>query len=34
VCVVVAGVVGVPVIAPVAVSNERVTGSAGETDQA
>ena len=33
VCVVVAAVVGVPVIAPVAVSNERLAGSAGETDQ-
>ena len=32
VCVVVAAVVGVPVIAPVAVSNERLPGSAGETD--
>ena len=32
VCVVVAAVVGVPVIAPVAVSNERLAGSAGETD--
>jgi hypothetical protein len=33
VCVVVAAVVGVPVMAPVAVSNERLAGSAGETDQ-
>jgi hypothetical protein len=33
VCVVVAAVVGVPEIAPVAVSNERLPGSAGETDQ-
>jgi hypothetical protein len=33
VCVVVAAVVGVPVIAPVAVSNERLAGSVGETDQ-
>jgi hypothetical protein len=33
VCVVVAAVVGVPVIAPVAVSNARLPGSAGETDQ-
>jgi len=33
VCAVVAAVVGVPVIAPVAVSNERLAGSAGETDQ-
>ena len=33
VCVVVACVIGVPVIAPVAVSNERLAGSAGETDQ-
>jgi hypothetical protein len=32
VCVVVAAVVGVPVIAPVAVSNERLAGSVGETD--
>ena len=32
VCVVVACVVGVPVMAPVAVSNERLAGSAGETD--
>ena len=32
VCVVVAAVVGVPVIAPVAVSNERLAGSAGATD--
>ena len=30
--VVVACVVGVPLIAPVAVSNERLAGSAGETD--
>jgi hypothetical protein len=30
--VVVAAVVGVPVIAPVVVSNERLAGSAGETD--
>jgi hypothetical protein len=30
--VVVAAVVGVPVIAPVAVSNERLAGSAGVTD--
>jgi hypothetical protein len=33
VCVVVAAVVGVPVMAPVAVSNESLAGSAGETDQ-
>jgi hypothetical protein len=33
VCVVVAAVIGVPVIAPVVVSNERWAGSAGETDQ-
>jgi hypothetical protein len=33
VCVVVAAVVGVPVIVPVDVSNERWAGSAGETDQ-
>jgi hypothetical protein len=32
VCVVVAAIVGVPVIAPVAVFNERLAGSAGETD--
>ena len=32
VCVVVAAVVGVPVIAPVAVFKERLAGSAGETD--
>jgi hypothetical protein len=32
VCVVVAAVVGVPVIAPVAEFNERLAGSAGETD--
>ena len=32
VCVVVACVVGVPVMAPVAVSNERLAGSAGVTD--
>jgi hypothetical protein len=32
VCVVVAAVVGVPVIAPVFVSNERLAGSAGATD--
>jgi hypothetical protein len=32
VCEVVPCVVGVPVIAPVAVSNERLAGSAGETD--
>jgi hypothetical protein len=31
--VVVAGVVGVPVMAPVAESNERLSGSAGVTDQ-
>jgi hypothetical protein len=30
--VVVAAVVGVPVIAPVSASNERLPGSAGETD--
>jgi hypothetical protein len=33
VCVVVAAVVGVPEIAPVAVSNKRLPGSAGATDQ-
>jgi hypothetical protein len=33
VCVVVAAVVGMPEIAPLAVSNERLPGSAGETDQ-
>jgi hypothetical protein len=32
VCVVVPCVVGVPVIAPVAAFNERLPGSAGETD--
>jgi hypothetical protein len=32
VCVVVAAVVGLPVIAPVARFNERLAGSAGETD--
>jgi hypothetical protein len=32
VCVVVAAVVGVPLITPVAASNERFAGSAGETD--
>jgi hypothetical protein len=32
VCVVVAAVVGVPVMAPVAGSNERLGGSAGVTD--
>jgi len=32
VCVVVPCVVGVPVIAPVVVSNDRLAGSAGETD--
>jgi hydroxymethylglutaryl-CoA reductase len=31
-CVVVACVVGVPVIVPAAVSSERLAGSAGETD--
>ena len=33
VCVVVAAIVGVPVIAPVVVSNDRWAGSAGEMDQ-
>ena len=33
VCVVVPCAVGVPVITPVAVSNERLAGSAGVTDQ-
>ena len=32
VCEVVPCVLGVPLIAPVAVSNERLAGSAGETD--
>ena len=33
VCAVVPCVVGVPLIAPVAASNDRLGGSAGETDQ-
>jgi hypothetical protein len=33
VCIVVAAVVGMPVIAPVAASNERLPGSVGDTDQ-